>query len=172
MFGCVGKTKITNWVKNRALRLGIGIIAVVVLLAGGLLVHRHWNQGDAAGRPFAAAPPLPDVGRPGSPAEGQGLVPVEPEDAAALNAKRAFSTAPNPAARAFASQLASADRARAIGCLATAALYEAGGRQDDQIAVMQVVLNRVRHPAFPKSVCGVVFQGSERRTGCQFTFTC
>ena len=37
---------------------------------------------------------------------------------------------------------------------------------------MQVVLNRVRHPAFPKTVCGVVFQGSERRTGCQFSFTC
>jgi hypothetical protein len=35
-----------------------------------------------------------------------------------------------------------------------------------------VVLNRVRHPAFPKSVCGVVFQGAERPTGCQFTFTC
>jgi Cell Wall Hydrolase len=38
--------------------------------------------------------------------------------------------------------------------------------------VAQVVLNRARHPAFPSSVCGVVFQGSERRTGCQFTFTC
>jgi hypothetical protein len=38
--------------------------------------------------------------------------------------------------------------------------------------VAQVVLNRVRHPAYPKSVCGVVFQGSERATGCQFTFTC
>jgi hypothetical protein len=35
-----------------------------------------------------------------------------------------------------------------------------------------VVLNRVRHPAFPKSVCAVVFQGSDRATGCQFTFTC
>jgi hypothetical protein len=34
------------------------------------------------------------------------------------------------------------------------------------------VLNRVRHPAFAKTVCGVVFQGSERRTGCQFSFTC
>ena len=39
-------------------------------------------------------------------------------------------------------------------------------------AVAQVVLNRVRHPAFPKSVCGVVYQGAERRTGCQFSFTC
>ena len=41
-----------------------------------------------------------------------------------------------------------------------------------QRAVDQVVLNRLRHPAFPKTVCGVVFQGSERATGCQFTFTC
>ena len=35
-----------------------------------------------------------------------------------------------------------------------------------------MVLNRVRHPAFPNSVCGVVYQGSTRLTGCQFTFTC
>jgi len=34
------------------------------------------------------------------------------------------------------------------------------------------VLNRVRHPAFPASVCGVVYEGSTRATGCQFTFTC
>ena len=39
-------------------------------------------------------------------------------------------------------------------------------------AVAQVVLNRVRHRAFPNSVCGVVFQGAGRRTGCQFSFTC
>ena len=43
---------------------------------------------------------------------------------------------------------------------------------DGQRAVAQVVLNRVRHPAFPASVCGVVYQGSTRATGCQFTFTC
>jgi spore germination cell wall hydrolase CwlJ-like protein len=35
-----------------------------------------------------------------------------------------------------------------------------------------VVLNRVRRRGFPKTVCGVVYQGSSRRTGCQFTFTC
>jgi hypothetical protein len=34
------------------------------------------------------------------------------------------------------------------------------------------VLNRVRDRAFPSSVCGVVYQGSQRSTGCQFTFTC
>jgi spore germination cell wall hydrolase CwlJ-like protein len=38
-------------------------------------------------------------------------------------------------------------------------------------AVAQVVLNRVRHPAFPNSVCGVVYQGSNQRV-CQFSFTC
>ena len=48
--------------------------------------------------------------------------------------------------------------------------YEA--RDDGQAAVAQVVLNRLRHPLFPKTVCGVVFQGSQKTTGCQFTFTC
>jgi hypothetical protein len=43
---------------------------------------------------------------------------------------------------------------------------------DGQRAVAQVVLNRVRHPAYPTTVCGVVFEGSQRTTGCQFTFTC
>ena len=64
------------------------------------------------------------------------------------------------------------DRERATGCLALAALAEAGQGDADQRAVMQVVLNRVRHPAFPNTICGVVFQGSERSTGCQFSFTC
>src|SRR3546814_14176438 len=41
-----------------------------------------------------------------------------------------------------------------------------------QQAVAQVVLNRVRNPAFPNSVCGTVYEGSSRSTGCQFTFTC
>ena len=64
------------------------------------------------------------------------------------------------------------DYARATDCLAAAAYYEAGQGEVDERAVIQVVLNRTRHPAFPKTVCGVVFQGQERSTGCQFTFTC
>ncbi len=65
-----------------------------------------------------------------------------------------------------------ADRARALQCLTTAIYYEAGREPTDgQRAVAQVVLNRVRHPAFPASVCGVIFQGSER-PGCQFSFAC
>ncbi len=62
---------------------------------------------------------------------------------------------------------------QALKCLTQAAYFEAGANGPAaQAAVVQVVLNRVRHPDFPKSVCGVVYQGSERDTGCQFTFTC
>jgi spore germination cell wall hydrolase CwlJ-like protein len=65
------------------------------------------------------------------------------------------------------------DAARAVDCLTAAVYYEARSEPiDGQRAVAQVVLNRVRDRAFPKSVCGVVYQGSTRHTGCQFSFTC
>lgn len=65
------------------------------------------------------------------------------------------------------------DRGRALQCLTAAIYYEAASEPDaGQRAVAQVVLNRVAHPAYPKTVCGVVYQGSDRRTGCQFSFTC
>ena len=65
------------------------------------------------------------------------------------------------------------DATRAIDCLTAAVYYEARSQSEDgQRAVAQVVLNRVRDRAFPNSVCGVVYQGSQRRTGCQFSFTC
>lgn len=65
------------------------------------------------------------------------------------------------------------DRSRAVECLTAAIYYEAASEPDQgQRAVAQVVLNRVAHPAYPNTVCGVVYQGSERNTGCQFSFTC
>jgi hypothetical protein len=65
------------------------------------------------------------------------------------------------------------DDSRALYCLAQAIYYEAGLEPDaGQRAVAQVILNRVRHPSYPNTVCGVVYQGSERTTGCQFTYTC
>lgn len=65
------------------------------------------------------------------------------------------------------------DLERASHCLSLAIAYEAGFEPfEGQQAVAEVILNRTRHPAYPKSVCGVVFQGSSRKTGCQFTFTC
>jgi spore germination cell wall hydrolase CwlJ-like protein len=62
---------------------------------------------------------------------------------------------------------------RDLACLTDAVYYEARGEgASGQAAVAQVVLNRVRHPAFPKSVCGVVFQRSVGGYGCQFSFAC
>ena len=77
------------------------------------------------------------------------------------------------AAPPFSTQVAGAlDRSRALECLTAAIHYEAASESDaGQRAVAQVVLNRVRHPAFPATVCGVIYQGSERR-GCQFSFAC
>ncbi|WHO38523.1 cell wall hydrolase [Sphingobium sp. AP49] len=95
-----------------------------------------------------------------------------PDQARDLNAKIPFSTEPNPSARPFLFRGSETDLARATDCLAAAQLYEAGDDGVGEQAVAQVVLNRVRHPAFPKTVCGVVFQGQERTTGCQFTFSC
>ena len=64
-------------------------------------------------------------------------------------------------------------RAVATECLARAIYYEARSESvSGQRAVAQVVLNRVRHPAFAPTICGVVYQGHERATGCQFTFAC
>ncbi len=65
-----------------------------------------------------------------------------------------------------------AERAQAVDCLATAALYEVGDDPRGQRAVIQVILNRVRAPGFPRTICGVVYQGFDRTTGCQFSFTC
>jgi hypothetical protein len=77
------------------------------------------------------------------------------------------------AARPFYSPGTGITHARAAECLAQAIWYEAASESEaGQRAVAQVVLNRVAHPAWPSSVCGVVYQGSERSTGCQFTFTC
>ena len=89
-----------------------------------------------------------------------------------INGAIPFSSAPNPAARPFSAAGSEASQMRAVDCLAAAQYYEAGADWGGQRAVAQVVLNRVRHPSYPASVCGVVFQGSERNTGCQFTFTC
>jgi len=60
-----------------------------------------------------------------------------------------------------------------LDCLSEAVYYEA--RSEDtigQLAVAEVVMNRVANPHYPQSICGVVFQGQYRQTGCQFTFTC
>ena len=101
------------------------------------------------------------------------LVPMTPTEAFRLNASVPVSKASNPPARPFVLEVKTEAGARALDCLTAAVYYEAAYESPSgQAAVAQVVLNRMRHPAFPKSICGVVLQGADRRTGCQFTFTC
>ena len=58
-------------------------------------------------------------------------------------------------------------------CLAQAIYYESRSEgKDGQKAVAEVILNRAASKHYPSSICGVIFQGSQRSTGCQFSFTC
>jgi spore germination cell wall hydrolase CwlJ-like protein len=145
--------------------------ACLGLLLGGSVAHfssatfgpagDSRRQADAAAAPVIGLPP-PDL-----------LRPLSPEEAAKENAERPFvDRADSPASR-FVLKAGAEDRERALTCLTQAVYYEAASEgADGGRAVAQVVLNRMRHPGYPASVCGVVYQGADRTTGCQFTFTC
>jgi len=97
------------------------------------------------------------------------------DQAALANAAMPASTGPLQAANAYVfTGRTPLDQMRSEDCLAQTIYYEARSESEEgQRAVAQVVLNRVRHPAWPNSVCGVVYQGAMRAGGgCQFTFTC
>lgn len=145
--------------RESAAILLLGLVGMVVAAA----------SVGASSNPYPAEPEL----APSKPVPGA-VRNVPPETALALNAQIPVAEGPNPPASPFRLAGASAEaRRRALECLTTAIYYEAAREPlDGQRAVAQVVLNRVRHPAFPDSVCGVVFEGSTRVTGCQFTFTC
>ena len=99
---------------------------------------------------------------------------LAPDTAYEINARIPISQQPSPAAQPFVLKSDSpVEQARALDCLTAAVYYEAANESDfGQRAVAQVVLNRMRHHAYPKSVCAVVYQGSNKSTGCQFTFAC
>lgn len=93
-------------------------------------------------------------------------------EAARLNAVMPIGLATAAPAPAFVLTGRPAERARAELCLAQAVYYEAALEPPaGQAAVAQTILNRVRHPDFPKTVCGVVYQGASQ-PGCQFSFAC
>jgi spore germination cell wall hydrolase CwlJ-like protein len=155
------------------LKLGPGRVAIVcavAALAPGCTPDHVAKNAAAlteAARARAAAPPPRLAAAPGTPP------PAGAQLAEQQNAERPFAGAPIEAMRPFVLKADAADRARAVQCLTQAVYYEAAREPlKGQEAVAQVVLNRVRHPAYPKSVCGVVYQGAAKATGCQFTFTC
>lgn len=143
---------------KRALSVGLALGGTVGLVLGGAYaaggMARAADQHAAAQRvsPLATAHP---AAAPAAPAAGKPL------------AVTRVSTAP---AKPFSLPQAGA---RDLDCLADAVYYEARGESvAGQAAVAQVVLNRVRHPEFPKTVCGVVFQGAATGSDCQFSFAC
>src|SRR6185312_3166511 len=140
--------------------IGVGVLGFVTAVALGSMAVPNPATSPAA----HAAPPAPPP---------MTYQQVAPQQALKINADIPLAQGPIPAAAPFLFRGSKAARAQALDCLASAAYYEAGNQNTDgERAVVQVVLNRVRHPAFPNSVCGVVYQGSTRPTGCQFTFTC
>jgi len=142
-------------------------------------LHHHPRLPSAALQPLPMAEPLAG-GAPApdtlfQPLSDDGQTPGLSAAVARLeNASIPFSARPAAPAPGFI--LASADpvdSARALTCLTQAVYYEAANEPvEGQQAVAQVVLNRLRNPIYPKTVCGVIYQGSTQRTGCQFTFTC
>ena len=139
--------------------LGLGLLGLVAFSAIASVTVTPSRPGTTA-----ADPPAPP---------SMVVQPLAPEQALKVNAEIPVASGPNPVAAAFVFKGNASARAQALNCLASAVYYEAGNQDTDgERAVAQVVLNRVRHPAFPASVCGVVYEGSTRATGCQFTFTC
>lgn len=151
--------------------------AVPALAAPG-----DWQFGIGnAGSATVAVEPLP-FERPGESFPGSAFYYLAPEEAppplVAMQSDADGGTLfvdqqAGPIARAMRIDNSGVDRTRALECLTAAIYYEARSESDQgQRAVAQVVLNRVAHPSYPNTVCGVVYQGSERTTGCQFSFTC
>jgi len=155
---------------------GMGLLLII----GGLALIVHWHPpgvsvSEGRSEPEARAPaviPLTSDIIDKFTVTTARIEPLSPDMAIAANSKVPLSKKSSPAAEPYVFRGKEEERARALSCLAAAELYEAGGSGVGQRAVAQVVLNRLRHPAFPKTICGVVFQGSERSSGCQFTFTC
>jgi spore germination cell wall hydrolase CwlJ-like protein len=141
--------------------MGIYGASLKVRPAPGAQVVGTGQQAYATGDLIVHLPP-PDL-----------LRPLSPEEATKENAERPFVNRPDSAASKFVLRTDAEDRDRALTCLTQAVYYEAASEGvDGGRAVAQVVLNRMRHPGYPSSVCGVIYQGSDRTTGCQFTFTC
>lgn len=153
----------------------IGLLAL--LAAGAIFLFSGWARLDQSNSSAdIASGDLSPIAQLAIPPGMEQLALLSEDEAFAANKSLPYSDAPVEAAPPFRqpaewTQVAVYDSA--LECLTATIYYEANGEgAAGQRAVAQVVLNRVRHPAFPSSVCGVVYQGSHLRTGCQFTFTC
>jgi len=156
--------------ERRLKLIGAGIIALLALVAVALLVARDRADASTVNVKLsdAKAAQLIDATSGAKANDFQAIG----DQAKVINAALPFAGGPVHAAQPFALSGSDIDERRALLCMTQAVYYEAGFEPvEGRRAVAQVVLNRMRHPAFPKSVCGVVYQGAG--TGvCQFTFVC
>ena len=157
---------------KRSTLIPAATLAMIASLAG----YRAWNgyhhsqPANPAAQTRVNQPPVAPPGAP--PVEELGIKPLSAQTAQTINSAVKLQIA-GPPARPFTLDSGTPTFERAAQCLTQAIYYEAANEPTDgKRAVAQVVLNRVRSPAFPNSVCGVVYQGSQKSTGCQFTFTC
>lgn len=161
--------------RRRAVVL-IAAAALVAAMVTGFL-NRRVPQYPVKHRITVLAPtisPAPVIPVPVVPP--QVYKPLTEVDAVEENASRPLDSRPLEVARPFVLAHDANEQSawsKAVHCLELANYYEAASEGAQGMrAVTQVVLNRVRHPSFPHSICQVVFQGAERPTGCQFTFAC
>ncbi len=131
-----------------------------------------WAPGEA---PVVVAMGDPDIKQsalaPGKPGAGGNADTSSGESIASKGEVTGVGKRPHSPAERLA--LAGAERAKSEKCLANAVYFESRGEQvRGQIAVAQVVLNRVFSPFYPNDVCGVVYQNAHRHLSCQFTFAC
>lgn len=155
----------------------VAVLLGVLLMVGALatIAARHVWPGSAQSEGEQVQPSAQVVqSMLDAPFAPGSLRKLSPQDARNWNSKAPVAVVEAAPASAFVALGHNpGDTMRSLDCLTAAIYYEAGQESiDGRRAVAQVILNRVRHPAFPATVCGVVFQGAERRTGCQFTFTC
>jgi len=156
--------------------VALAVLSALLLVMLGAFAGVSWRtlgqMGSSSPAARLSAQGLPVLPEP----EAQLVKLLTPEQAVAANDALPFAINAVERAGSFGLSDSTADplaHKAALDCLTAAVYYEAAGEGDQgQRAVAQVVLNRVRHPAFPARVCDVVYQGSERQTGCQFTFTC
>ncbi len=130
----------------------VAFMTTSCLTSNGVQRVSSHDGGAATANPFAGIPVIS-----GTPVRTAALLPMRPLE---------------PTGPSFVATLGQRDRLRATLCLASAIYYEAATEPDEgQRAVAQVVLNRVQHPQWPHTICGVVYQGSST-PGCQFSFAC
>ena len=139
------------------MKFGAAATVAVMLVVGGCTT----GWADASGE--GAAITLASVGGADTAARNGGLATDEGDVGAAAM----------PVTRAAVDALPAASGNAQWRCLTEAIYFEARGEPvKGQVAVAEVILNRVDSPRYPNSVCGVVNQGTGRLHACQFSYTC